>query len=93
MIHCRTWTVTVKATRAGLGRLARVYPAVWRIVALFHAEEDLHRVRAEVPCTMYRLPRVNPTGAPEDPIIQTEESTWTRECLDLLKFIVSDPTN
>ena len=86
--------MTVSSLARGLGRLFRIYPTGWRIVALFHAEEDLHRVRAEVPCAVYRLPWVNPTGAKEDPIgPQTDESTWKRPAQRLTSFIAARPVS
>jgi hypothetical protein len=83
--------MTVSSLARGLGRLVRIYPAGWRIVALFHAEEDLHRVRAEVPCAVYRLPWVNPTGAQENPIGVSDESTWRRNHQTLSTFITALP--
>lgn len=83
--------MTVSSLARGLGRLVRIYPAGWRIVALFHAEEDLHRVRAEVPCAVYRRPWVNPTGAQENPIGVSDESTWRRNHQTLSTFITALP--
>jgi len=86
--------MTVNSLARALGRLVRIYPPGWRLVALFHAEEDLHRVRAEVPCAVYRLPWVNPTGATEDPIgVERDESTWTRSPQKLSTFITSLPSS
>jgi len=86
--------MTVSSLARGLGRLVRIYPAGWRIVALFHAEEDLHRVRAEVPCAVYRLPWVNPTGAKEKPIgVDSDESTWRRKQQTLSTFITKIPSS
>jgi hypothetical protein len=72
--------MTVSSLARGLGKLIRIYPVGWRIAALFHAEEDLHRVRDEVPCAVYRLPWLNPAGTSEKPITaEPDESTWRRE--------------
>src|SRR6476619_5447780 len=45
--------MTVSSLARGIGRLVRIYPAGWRIVALFHAEEDLpSRARGGAVCRL-----------------------------------------
>ena len=73
--------MTVNSLARGLGKLVRIFPRGWRLIALFHAEEDLHRIRAEVPAAVYRLPWLNPGGGSEaaKPVgTVAEENTFTR---------------
>ena len=73
--------LTVSAIARGIGKLIRIFPPGWQIVALFHAEDDVRRVRDEVPCAVYRLPWL--AAAPADPereiAFEKNESTWMFE--------------
>lgn len=85
--------MTVSSLSRGLGRLIRIYPCGWRITALFHAEDDLHRVREAVPCAVYRLPWINPWSAKETRSIveERQESTWRRDLQTITSFVCPRP--
>jgi len=71
--------MTVSAIARGLGKLLLILPADWQIVALFHGEDDLRRVRDEVACAVYRLPWLAPAPVDSEPEIRYDplDSTWT----------------
>ena len=50
--------LTVTTLARGLGRLIHLqaWPAGWRMVFLFHGEDDLERFRREMPAAVYLLP-------------------------------------
>ncbi len=56
--------MTVSSLARGLGKVMRIYPDGWRILALFHGEEDVYRLRDEIRTSVYRLPWVSPATAP-----------------------------
>lgn len=70
--------LTVSAIARGLAKLMPIFPAGWQIVALFHAEDDVRRVRDEVPCAVYRLPWLAPAATAAERVIgyEEQESTW-----------------
>ena len=73
--------MTVSAVARGLAKLMRIYPPGWRIAALFHGEDHLNRMIAEVPSGVYRLPWLSPSpNAVEQKPVSSDgaESTWNR---------------
>ena len=69
--------MTVSAIARGLAKLLLIFPGGWQIVALFHGEDDLRRVRDEVACAVYRLPWLTPTPQTSEPDIRCDrDSTW-----------------
>lgn len=58
--------MTVSSLARGLGKVMRIYPEGWRVLGLFHGEEDVYRLRDEIRASVYRLPWVSPTTAPLD---------------------------
>jgi hypothetical protein len=85
--------MTVSSLARGLGKLMRVFPDSWRIVALFHSEEDLYRIRDEVRTAVYRLPWLSPAtaGGPAAPTIKAiaAESTEASELQKLSQIVVA----
>ena len=57
----------------------------WRILLLLHGHDDVERFRNEVPCALYRLPWLRPTGGskPENYLIEPEPGTLTSQVQDL----------
>jgi hypothetical protein len=70
--------MTVTAVAQGLGRVLRLYPPGWQILALFHGEDGLERIRQEIRCAVYRLPwlRTGPVNENEPIRADPELSTW-----------------
>jgi hypothetical protein len=48
--------MTVNALSRGLAKLVRILPSGWQILALFHGDEDLHRIHEETRSAVYLLP-------------------------------------
>jgi hypothetical protein len=79
-------TVTTLARAfARLVRLVEVYPARWRIMALFHGAENVERIRQETPCAVYNLPWLRLTGSSAEELIEAlqDQSTWQCQQQDL----------
>ena len=60
--------LTVTALARGLAKLFRssVFPAGWQLLALFHGEDDLERVRRETTCAVYHFPWLRPAARPDE---------------------------
>jgi hypothetical protein len=73
--------MTVSSLARGLAKVAQIFPPGWNIAALFHSEDDLHRIREEVPSAVYRLPWLSPTAVEDERPIRSEpeENTCSRE--------------
>jgi hypothetical protein len=48
--------LTVTTVARGLARVAELLPEHWKLLLLFHGEDDLERFRREVPGAVYQLP-------------------------------------
>jgi hypothetical protein len=54
--------LTVTTLARGIARVLHDFPAGWRLVFLFHGEDDLERFRQEVPAAVYLLPWLAPSA-------------------------------
>jgi hypothetical protein len=65
--------LTVSALARGVAKVMRpdIFPKGWRLVIMFHGQDDLERFRHEVPSAVYYLPWLTSAvsaNAPEIPI-------------------------
>ena len=83
--------MTVSAIARGFGKLLRIVPAGWQIVALFHGEDDLRRVSAEAACAVYRLPWLVPMPTEKEHRVGHDDldSTWGLETQTLEQIVRS----
>jgi len=61
--------LTVTTIARGLARILRLWKrhidqdsSPWRIVLLLHGEDDVERIRGEVPCDVHLLPWLSPSA-------------------------------
>ena len=66
--------LTVTALARGLAKVMRIFPAEWQILALFHGQEDLARIRDEVPCAVYFFPWLKPVSETQTAAVGIEHS-------------------
>ena len=83
--------LTVITLGRALAKLRIVYPKDWTMLALFHGEENIQRIRDEAPCRVYHLPwqQTTPAGD-ENPIPPVEDDgglTWQA----LTTNVIADP--
>jgi len=86
--------MTVSSLARGLGKLMRIYPEGWRLLSLFHGEEDVYRIRDEVPSSVYRLPWVSPSDGPAiemHTVVPAEQGTVDMPLQNLAQIVVSRP--
>ncbi|MGE4183051.1 MAG: hypothetical protein AB7J34_24795, partial [Limisphaerales bacterium] len=89
--------LTVTTVARGLGRFLRLRdrlgdgPDSWQLLLFLHGEQNVERVRREIPCATYLLPWLSP-GAElgREPTITTEPLEGIREPLQDLGPILSD---
>lgn len=55
--------LTSATVARGVTKVAALLPAGWRLIMMFHGEEDLEAFRREVPGSVYYLPWLGPIGA------------------------------
>ena len=66
--------LTVTALARGLAKVMRIFPAEWQVLALFHGQEDLDRIRDEVPCAVYLFPWLKPASGPQTAAVGIKHS-------------------
>jgi hypothetical protein len=85
--------LTVTTFARGLARLIRLpsWPKGWQLLILLHGEDDLERLRQELPAAVYRLHWQSPLEkGPLDPILMDpRESTHRAEQQKLSQILVS----
>jgi hypothetical protein len=90
---------TVTTVARGLGKLLAVWAeqdgsdaARWQVLLFLHAEEDIERMRNEIPCAVYYLPWLSPEPGASDsknpPKVQ-KESSWMQGSLQNLDGVFS----
>ena len=57
--------LTSATVARGVAKVATLLPEGWRLILMFHGEEDLETFRREVPASVYYLPWLGPTSAGE----------------------------
>ncbi len=57
----------------------RLWPKEWRILILFHGEDDLERFRHELPAAVYLLPWLSPAEQGDPPAIESDELKSTHQ--------------
>jgi AAA domain-containing protein len=86
--------LTVVTLGRALAKLRIVYPQDWMILAFFHGEENIQRIRHEAPCHVYHLPwlQSSESGEGDKPIESvTGENTWPAEWQRLSADLLADP--
>lgn len=89
--------LTVTTVARGLGRFLRLRrglgdgPDSWQLLLFLHGEQNVERVRREIPCATYFLPWLSP-GAElgKEPVIQAEKSQIVGDTLQDLTRILTD---
>ena len=73
--------LTVITVGRAIGRLMRVYPAGWQILAFFHGEESIVHIRDETQALTYELPWMQPASPAQAETIEPVQalSTWPSE--------------
>jgi len=93
--------LTVTTMARGLGRLLRLWQQrqndngpPWRVFLLVHGEEDMERIRNEVPCAAYFLPWLSPGDSPDTqvPEIRPEASRLSTGLQSLDNLITLTPS-
>lgn len=88
--------LTVTTIARGLARVLRLWKryldkdsSPWRIFLLLHGEDDVERIRSEVPCDVHRLPWLSPStiSAPAEGKVQVSTSLLKDE-LQTLKTVI-----
>ncbi len=88
--------LTVITVARAIGKLLRkdgVYPAGWSVLAFFHGEENVERLREETHSVVYQLPWLHSSGGGADDTIRAvdELSMWPSEVQildkDLLEIV------
>lgn len=70
--------LTVTTLARGMAKLVHVLPEGWRVVMLFHGEDDLERFRHELPAAVYKLEWLTPGDARQEPSIRRDNSlSWS----------------
>jgi len=90
--HMDELTVTTLARAfARLVRLVELYPARWRILALFHGAENVERIRQETPCAVYNLP-LRLANSPAEDLIEAlqDQSTWQCQLQELEPSLIAE---
>ncbi len=90
--------LTVTTIARGLGRLLRLWAeseppdSGWRLLLLLHGEDDVDRIRTEVPCAAYFLPWLSPGSGVQKPLkIEPRRSLLKRELQTLSDVLSPTP--
>jgi len=82
--------LTVITLGRALAKLRTFYPKDWTVLAFFHGEENITRIRDEAPCHLYHLPWLQPAAAGEttiDVVPGDDHTTWQT----LSTRVIADP--
>jgi hypothetical protein len=84
--------LTVITVARALGRVTRVFPRGWLILALFHQESAVARILDETQATAFELPWMQPTSATSDePIVPTQvPEKWPPDIQQLTARFLAD---
>ncbi len=84
--------LSVTMLARGLAKLARCLPADWKILILFHGEDDLARFRNEVPAAVYFLPWLHHSSVTAEVATEAEtEGVLSGEPQDLSSLLAPRP--
>lgn len=85
--------LTVVTLARALAKLRIIYPRDWTVLAFFHGEENIRRIRDEAPCHIYHLPwlQSSESGEAEKRIESVpDENTWPADWQHL-SGVLADP--
>jgi hypothetical protein len=84
--------LTVVTLGRALAKLQKVYPPGWLLLAFFHGEDNVERLRHEAPSHVYHLPWLSsPQVGDRDPIVQLEhKKTFPSESQTLSAQLLED---
>lgn len=84
--------LTITYVARGLANLMRLWPADWRILLLFHGEDELERFRLELPGAVYKLPWLTHSrDAAATPINPDKERSSSSQLQDISGLIRNQP--
>ena len=82
--------LTVIRLGRALAKLRIFYPEDWSVLAFFHGEENIARIRDEAPCHIYHLPWLQTAAvgeAPIEPLSGRHKTDWQK----LTSGVIADP--
>ena len=83
--------LTVITLGRALAKLRAFYPKYWTVLAFFHGEENIQRIRDEAPCHVYHLPWLQTSAAgtavPIEPVEADDKVVWQ----ELTPGVIADP--